>query len=161
MSDIVVVGIDPGVTGATVVLDGDRNVLATYRPKESWYLCGDEYRPDAMLATLGVIEHKHKPALWVLEKQWARPADGPHQAFLTGYGYGLWFMALAALSLPSVDIAPQRWQAVITKGSPGAGPKARAKHVCEVLLPNLGGDHNVRDAACIALYGLTVVGVEL
>jgi len=145
-----VVGIDPGKRGAVVVLtaDGVGKILRA----DQW-VTGGEYDPLEMELSIG--RYRYLPI--VVEKQGPRPGQGVTSTYATGYGYGLW-RGILATAPTVIAVTPQRWQAQVHAGAPGRGPKQRSLWVARQRLGLEDITHDVADAACIALYGLSIVG---
>jgi hypothetical protein len=45
----------------------------------------------------------------VIEKVWGRPSDGGSRAFVFGFNYGCWCMALTANNIKYKEVAPVTW----------------------------------------------------
>lgn len=152
------VGIDPGITGAIVILDDDGKLIAAMRTPV--YGTGrKEYDVQAMIACLeGALGTKCRGTI---EKVGATPRDGKVGAFNFGRGYGLWQGLMAALGLGYEEVPPQRWQSRMLAGQP-RGPKVKesAVKVAKALWPSLPirvkADWGIADAALIAEYGRRV-----
>lgn len=153
---MIVIGVDPGLRGAIVAVD-DKLQVVKVDSARGWVKSG-RYREEAMLAHL-VRYTEIQPSLIVIEEQHARPDEGVVSSFTNGIGFGLWRGLTAHIADRRMVIDPRRWQAVVHKGALGATTKRRSIHVARVRLGLDVDDHNVADAACIALYGLHVLGV--
>ena len=163
----VVVGIDPGISGAVVVLDLDRNVVATWITKDDFTIAVGkskrEYAEGAMQKAIDDLHGTRGIALVVLEKQQAMPGQGVSSTFKTGMGYGIWRGVLAGI--PVKIVHPRTWQKEICRDLPG-DTKKRAILAMFHQLPDLDltpGRRRVpfdgiADAGAMALYGLKEIG---
>lgn len=155
----VVIGIDPGKSGAVVALD-DLGVVVASAMAGQWVLkgTGPSYVPRTMADFLTLIDAD----LVVIETQSTRP--GQSHAVVTGYGWGLWVGIAAALNLAYVEVSPARWTRAILAGAPGEG-KARSIAVARSRVPGIDltpgrrtkPHDGLADAACLALYGHKVL----
>ena len=160
-----VLGIDPGKDGAGVLLQGGiavgswltADLLVAVKAGKA-----PDYSPERMWLHLCDVLSAARPDLAVLELPAGRPGEGGGSARVTGVGWGLWRMALAASGIPTITPASASWAKVILRDAPGEG-KARAVHVALSRVPSLNltpgrkrvPHSGLADAACLALYGLT------
>lgn len=95
-----------------------------------------------------------------LERGGTRPKEGAAQSWTSGYGFGLWEMALASLGIPYETPTPQQWQKEVYRGIVGEG-KERSVLAVDRSLPGMNLLRTPRckkphlglaDAAAIALY---------
>ena len=121
-------GIDPGKSGAVAVVDADGNLLLVFDTP----LIGRDYDAGEMVDFL--TEHRESRA--ALEIQHAMPKQGVSSTFTTGYGYGLWYMALTALGIPFDLVRSQDWKRAL--GIPAGRDKADSVAAAQRLFP--GGD---------------------
>ena len=166
----VVIGIDPGKSGAVVALDLDRLPVRSWITKDEFtVLTGKSkrsYVEGAMGKALSALHGSEGIVLAVLEKQQAMPKQGISSTFQTGLGFGLWRGVLGALEIPTVVIHSKTWQREICRDLPG-DTKKRAILACFHQLPSLDLTpgrrtkpfDGIADAACMALYGLATVGL--
>ena len=174
--DQLVLGIDPGKTGAAVALDMDgRPVewIAANHPTDGFVVKGakSHYVPSCMALWIDDLIGDHLPSerirLAVIEKQTARPIEGRTSCLTNGFGYGLWVGILAAMGVPYQIVSPSVW----TKDVFGAAPKtaerkARAILTARARIPELEltwgkktkAHDGLADAGCIALHGLALIG---
>jgi hypothetical protein len=161
----VVIGIDPGKSGAVVVLDLDRNVVKTWITKDAFTVAAGKtkraYNEIAMRRAFE--EFEGRIALVILEKQQAMPGQGVSSTFQTGLGFGLWRGVLAGI--PTKIVHPRTWQKVVCRDLPGT-TKARAILACGHQLPDLDLTPGRRrkpfdglaDAGAMALFALKEIG---
>ena len=156
----VVIGIDPGKSGAVVAIDEAGRVCAA-ATADRWTLKGrgNSYVPRTMADWLTLVPCD----LVVIEAQSTRP--GQAHAVVTGYGWGLWAGIAATLRVPYLEVSPAKWTRAILTGAPGEG-KARAIAVARSRVPELDltpgrrtkPHDGLADACCLALYGLKELG---
>jgi hypothetical protein len=163
----VVVGIDPGKSGAVVVLDMDRKPVQTWITKDAFTVAAGkskrEYVEGAMRKAIDELHGSRGIALVVLEKQQAMPGQGVSSTFQTGLGFGLWRGVLAGI--PTKIVHPRTWQKVICRDLPG-DTKKRAILACFHQLPDLDLTPGKRrkpfdgiaDAGAMALFALKEIG---
>jgi len=165
-----ILGLDPGKDGALVVLRGNEalavvltdHLLVATEVKRKGGKVGKrrDYSPAAMIEALGRLVSDHGPLEAVLETASIRPGEGGVGALTTGIGWGLWRMALQALSIPTMTPVAASWARVVLRDAPGEG-KARAIHVASSRVPGLRlipercrvPHTGIADACCLALYG--------
>jgi hypothetical protein len=156
---MIIIGIDPGKTGAAVAIDGDKNILAVYDNRES----------EKTLAYITEISRKVYEVVYAcVERQQYMPRLGRRQggksAFSLGGAYGYWIGFLEAF--PTITLYtpyPREWQRYhFTSGTVISSPKERSIRAAGYLLPELElvppgcrvPSHGRTDAGLIALYGL-------
>ena len=156
-----VIGIDPGMRGA-VVLVADEVVVGWAADR---YVRGKTYLPAEMAAAVldlvdaarvgGVANARRVVA--AIERQQSRPGQGHVGPYTTGYGYGLWLGILAALGTPHHEATPaQRRRGLGLGGAKGKGPVIA---LVQARLPSLDltpgrrrmPHDGLADAAAIAL----------
>lgn len=150
-----VLGIDPGLDGALVVVRNGR-VVAQCCTRD---LCPDGYVAERMDALVSEWCGLHLVDVAVLERVSARPGEGVSSTFKFGFGYGLWRGILAGRVQTVIEPTPQAWQKVVLRDIPGEGKAravARAAQLAGLDLtpgrrrkPHDG----LADAACLAIYG--------
>ncbi len=112
----VVIGIDPGLSGALAVIAVRGRLMTTADAptmkvvksgggKKNTYLVADMWH---MLSRVVSI---YDVACAGIEYQASRPGQGAPATFSQGYGYGLWTMALAAAGVPYEVVQPRKWKA--------------------------------------------------
>jgi len=153
----VCLGIDPGVTGGVSMLDTNTGELIQAQRTPILPGAGrKQYNIQDMRDVL--CGHPYKVRLVTIEKVGAMPRDGKVGAFSFGCGYGLWLGLMVGLSLPYMEVTPQRWQGRMLAGLP-RGPKSKdsAMRAAKSLFPTIPvrvkADNGVADAALIAEYG--------
>ena len=157
---MIVLGIDPGATGALVMLGAEvLEVLDVWNcPKDvvEWQVYRD-------------CLQRLEPKLAVVERQQYMPKGGRMQggksAFSLGVNYGVWLGVLCSVGIETITVPPAVWQRYVYGSGAVGDPKERAIRRAKELFPDMplvpsGGRterHGRADAALIALYGVGVV----
>lgn len=158
MVSTVYVGIDNGLSGALVYLDGAGRLLAVY-DAPTVHTAKRGTRRDYMVAEMARLlrDAPGKLGLVTLEKAQAMPGQGVRSTGTTMRGAGLWEGICAGLGLPYQVVHPRTWQRVMLRDVPGTDTKARSVLQASRLWPDLSlvrkKDHNRADAALLAEYG--------
>jgi len=156
-----VVGIDPGIGGAVVVLGGDGDLSRCLRTPILIDAGKKVYDIPVMRDVLrGAMHDAEKDGGSVLvgiEKVHTMPRDGRVGAFRFGMGYGVWLGILSASYIPYEEVTPQRWQARMLAGLPrGAHTKTSAVQASKARFPHIPigvkADWGIADAALIAEF---------
>lgn len=153
------VGIDPGLSGAVVMLPPNGEPRGVSTPV---YKTGKGSKRAYLETGMDELFRGLDPALTfvVLERAHAMPGQGVSSSFKNGEGYGLWRGILVAHRIPFQVVSSSVWHRALCKGVPGADPKAKAIHVCQSRLPELRlilhgcrvVNNGISDAGCLALY---------
>jgi len=154
---MLVIGIDPGQTGAIAAMWGNE-VLAVKDMPVSARLHGKSNEVNtAELASI-IMEMKvpGKPVLVVLESVHAMPGQGVSSMFRFGDSFGAVRGVLGALQCPMILCTPQKWKkraGLIGKDKDAARTLAITKHpeVSDQLTRKKDGGR--ADAICIADFG--------
>lgn len=162
---MIVVGIDPGITGAVAVMDG-ANVVRVYDTPIALVNNKKVYDPLRMLEILQLagkatvyIELVHGGIFANRLGPGGKPMTmGAVSAFNFGKGYGLWLGLIAALSLPHVQVAPATWKKHLLADMPKG--KGASLEVAKRLYPEKAltvltrqKDEGRAEAMLIATYG--------
>jgi crossover junction endodeoxyribonuclease RuvC len=160
-----VVGVDPGVTGALVALDADASPVEWWAADDpsGGYVHAGELDAGAVAGWLAELRAEDRAILRaVVERQQARPGEGRSTLLGTGRRWGQLLGVLAALRVPVVQVPPATWRGrVLGKAAAGQG-KAAAVAFARARVPDLPltlgkrrkPHDGLADAACLALYGL-------
>ena len=146
-----ILGIDPGLSGALVLLTADHHLRVLDVPTLKAKSRGREvnWSEVARWIDTHLIDHA------VIETASARPGQGVSSMFKFGYVCGGLRGMIAAYSIPVTMISPQRWKREM--GVPAAKDGARAR--ATELLPESSEffrrvkDHGRAEAALISLWG--------
>ena len=161
-----VIGIDPGKTGAVVALDrAGRPVEWMAADEPGGYCLKGNYSPRVLWDWLGDLTTAHEVDLVVIEKQSVRPIEARRACLTTGQGEGMLWGGVTAMGLPCERVSPAKWSRAIfgsTKAGSSTARKARAVALCQDRIPALPLTWGRRtkqhtglaDAALLALYGL-------
>lgn len=161
MTEPIYIGIDPGKSGAVVLLMGHRKAEAIRTP----LLRGAQYDGPSMVQALRQYPLNAKYV--AIEKVHGMPKQGVVSTFTFGEGYGRWRGILDTLELPHILVTPQRWQKIICAGLSGDA-KSRAQQAVVAQLPWLElrpgkvrkPHQGIVDAACLALLARYHFGRE-
>jgi crossover junction endodeoxyribonuclease RuvC len=150
----VIIGIDPGQTGAVAIIGDDRcYVLDT--PTETVKKgkgTKTEYLPAEMAQMLSGFKNVH----CYIEKVGAMPGQGVTSMFNFGKGFGLWLGILAAHGIPYTLVTPQAWKKEIMQGiSDKDAARGRAQQLFPQVSSQLSRKKDIgrADALLIAEYG--------
>lgn len=145
-----IVGIDPGATGAIAWLDDFGRLIAV---RDLPVVRGEGLMP-AVLAE--ILREPHRtPIHAFLERVAARPGAGVSGMFNFGRGYGMIEGVLAACGIPVTLVTPSKWKGSLRVPADKGACRARAAQ----LWPGLAGtfarskDDGRAEAALIGLYG--------
>jgi hypothetical protein len=171
---LIVIGIDPGKSGAVVALDAQTLKVIGEWYAEAHYCTAGEYQDDRMAAVLDLPRlrstydyeaHQRRPAdsvLVLIERQHAMPKQGGTSCLTIGVGFGLWRGICAGLGLPREIVSAPTWQKEMFRGVPGSDKKDQAARLAQMRVPSLDlfpgrrrkPHDGLADACCIALYGI-------
>lgn len=157
---MIVLGIDPGATGALVMLGAE--VLEVL---EVWDCPKNMAEWQAYKDCLQALQ----PKLAVVERQQYMPKGGRIQggksALSLGVNYGVWLGVLSAVGVEVITVPPAAWQRYVYGSGAVGDPKERAIRRAKELFPDMplvpdgcrAERHGRADAALIALYGVGVL----
>ena len=168
---MIVIGIDPGTTGAVCVcsdtfgleiFDTPVDYVVTKSPKTK---TGTKTRAEFdILAMSKLLDHiinryyntDAKPIMQVvIEQVGCRPTDGVIQAFNFGFGFGVWLALLTAKNFTVTKVRPQAWKKQL--GLIGTD-KDESRQLALRLFPlsselfKRKKDHNRAEAALLTQY---------
>jgi len=149
MSDSVV-GIDPGASGAIVVLEDGRPI--GWAPMPIMQIGSHKRVNASMLADMLPKELKRA----YVEQVGAMPGQGTASMFSFGHSCGVVFGVLGALQIPVVMVTPQSWKkraGIIGQDKDASRSKAIQMWPKWRELDKKGAGQAYADAAFIALYG--------
>lgn len=140
-----IVGIDPGLTGAIAWIDGADAHVFDMPVREYW----KRKRVDpARLRDLLPAS----ASLVVVEQVNAQPSFGAAGSFSFGMTYGAILAVCDLLRLPTCLVRPQEWKKTVLPSADHS--KAAAVDYVHSLYPQLGKvRHDAAEAVCLALYG--------
>jgi|TARA_Y100000310_G_scaffold326056_1_gene390436 hypothetical protein len=167
-----VIGIDPGKTGAAVALDLNGfpvEWIAADHPEEGYVVKGSKRKRYVDRIMAEWLADRIPTYLIVIEAQQARPVEGRSSCLTTGLGWGLWRGVAASVGAPTEHPSPSKWTREMFGAAPrGAERKARSIELCRSRVPDLPLTWGKRrkphtglaDAACLALWGLRQIRVD-
>jgi len=147
-----IVGIDPGVTGALALIDGD-DVRVYDMPRDTDGIAG---------TTVYRLLSKWDPAEVYIERTHAMPMNGSKATYSLGDTNGSLRTAVHILRIPLIWVPSLKWQNEFSLRKPGltdAERKNRSRWRAQELFPTLADqlgrikDHNRAEALLIAEYG--------
>lgn len=165
---MIIVGIDPGITGAVAVISTGGGFPHLYdTPVELQQKAGGknktEYLPTQMAELLrNSFKMFDGPKLCAadvhvfIEQVSAMPGQGVTSMFGFGKGFGLWLGIVAALQMPYTLVTPQRWKKEIMVGIKDKdAARGRAQQLFPRVADQLGRKKDIgrADALLIAEYG--------
>lgn len=158
---MIIAGIDPGLSGAIVIIDTEGSFVVSDMPTHSLVRGGKNKRE--------IDAHQLKHALgWKIDHAFveqvnAMPGQGVSGVFAFGKAYGIIIGTLAALEIPMTFVAPVKWKRALQVPASKDGARARASQ----LLPQAAAQwplikHDGRaEAALIALYGAQTLNAAI
>jgi len=152
---MIVVGIDPGLSGAVAVLDLNNKRLAVHDMPTVSIKSGKSEKRQLSEPQLAAILRQVAPDHAYLEFVSAMPGQGVSSMFNFGMGYGAIRGVLAALNIASTTVTPVKWQRDLAVAKGKDGNRARAIQ----LFPEYAHlfarvkDDGRADAALIAHWG--------
>jgi len=150
----VVIGIDPGLTGAVARVHGDELQVSDMPILEV-----NRKRTVSAVQLADLLREIRTPGCQVvIERVAARPGQGVVSMFSFGQSYGVVIGVVAALDIPMSFITPQEWRKGM-RVAPGGKDASRQrilelKPECSQLFSRKR-DHGRADAALIAIYATT------
>lgn len=156
--DRYIIGIDPGITGAVVVLreDGILESAAVSPSFPTGKGSKRDYDDDAMVNLLEPYSFLNgRTATVALEMVGAMPKQGVTSMFNFGTGWGIWRGIVSSYRMPLIFVRPQQWQKEMLRGYPGGdASKESAVRVAKHMWPDIPiekkKDWGIADAALIA-----------
>ncbi len=152
-------GVDPGLEGALVLLDGERLIMAWDMPTTAkTHGKGSEVNAflvnDLIQEAMGLVGN-HSLTAWV-EQVAAMPGQGVSSMFSFGRSLGVIEGALAGNGVATHFVRPQRWKkefSLTGKGKDAARGLVIARWPKQSKLFKRKNDIGRADAALIAAYG--------
>jgi crossover junction endodeoxyribonuclease RuvC len=156
MSARVVLGIDPGQTGAIAVFDGERIEAVLDMPTMP-RLHGQGQQVDPANLATALLDLRHgRNASAVLEAVSAMPGQGVSSTFRFGESVGVVLGVLGALQVPVRMVTPARWKraaGLLGRDKDAARTLAIQLHPEVAVLLARKKDIGRADAVCIARFG--------
>lgn len=136
-----ILGIDPGISGAVVLISKDRKFVQ--------YLIFKKCPSSEIVNWL--TQHKPQIKAALIEKVHAFPRQGVTGVFTFGQNYGWWLGVLGALGISYKRVYPLKWQTMM--GCRTGGDKNITKTKAQKLFPKIKVTHAIADALLIAEHG--------
>ena len=125
---MIVMSIDPGLSGAIAVFDGESLLCIIDTPTHE-LTRNNKTKRQISAVGLAAIFREYKPAHVIVEKVSAMPGQGVTSMFSFGRSFGLIEGIVAAFEIPATYVMPSVW----TKGiGRGAGKDASRARACEL-----------------------------
>ena len=143
---MIIIGIDPGLSGAIAWLEDDVLLGTTDLPVS-------DGRIDAGLLADMILDFGH-PQIVVIEKVASMPGQGVASTFKFGQSYGALLGVFGALKYDIVDVTPRRWKKDLALSS----DKELGRQMAIAKWPNMADlmkrkkDHGRAEAALIASW---------
>ena len=152
---MIIIGIDPGLSGAVVFLNTATHDLDIYDMPTVEVTRNGKKKRELSAQLLSNILSGHKVTAAYLERVNAMAGQGVSSVFSFGRSSGIVEGILAAFDIPTTLVTPQAWQKAMEVRSGKDGSRERAMQ----LFPAHAGmfarvkDDGRSDAALIAAYG--------
>lgn len=175
MSDYLIVGIDPGVSGAIATIGPDGSARAVTMPTvlkkvgKSMRRRHDLHALRAIVRNAKEVAALHDLKLRVfIERVWPRPTNGSIGSFQMGESFGMLRGILWTMAIEHRLVRPQEWQREIfggkvedTKAASCAAASRLFPPVSLLLTPKCTKPNDgLADALCIAEYGRRFLKIE-
>lgn len=125
---MIVMAIDPGLSGAIAVFDGENLIDIVDTPVHS-LVRNNKTKRQISASGLAAIFRDYKPGHVIVEKVSAMPGQGVTSMFSFGRSYGVIEGILAAFEIPATYVMPSVWTKAIGRGLGKDASRARA---CEL-----------------------------
>jgi Holliday junction resolvasome RuvABC endonuclease subunit len=157
----VVIGVDPGFSGALAVLTLSGEVVLVAAMPVTKVAKGSELDTQTLIGLIDGVRKTHPIRLATIEKVHAMPKQGVTSVFTFGKAYGEILGVLKTLGVPVELVTPQRWQKEILHGTAGkskedsiAFARRRFPHTSLKATARSTKDHDgISDALAIAEWG--------
>jgi hypothetical protein len=152
MSDLCIMGSDPGLGGANSFFYPKQNVIAVY---DMPVVAGDV---DA--ATLAALIAQMRPDMAFVELVASRPGQGVASMFKFGCGFGILRGVIAASGVPMHLVSPAKWKRSFGLDSDKEKSRALALRLWPTRSDLFGRkkDHGRAESALLARYGAGIGG---
>jgi len=122
---MIVLSIDPGLSGAMAVFEGGALIEIIDMPTHTLLRNGKDKRQISASALAGIF-NQHKPAHVIVEKVSAMPGQGVTSMFSFGRSLGIIEGILAAYNMPATYVTPSVWTKGVGRGQGKDASRARA-----------------------------------
>jgi crossover junction endodeoxyribonuclease RuvC len=150
------VGIDPGLSGAVAVLDDDGRLVALHdTPTLTLRVARGTRQAYDLPGLVALVQPYARDSVHaILEESQAMPGQGVRSMFTTGLGFGIWLGILAALQIPYTRIRPADWKRALgLLGKDKEHARLRAQQIFPRADLRRKKDHGRAEAVLLAWYG--------
>jgi crossover junction endodeoxyribonuclease RuvC len=154
---MIILGIDPGLSGALAFLDTKTGMIAVEdMPTVTVMRNRKEKREVSAQLVAAIVVKRHVEAAF-LEKVNAMAGQGVSSVFSFGRSAGIIEGVLAAFDIPTTLVTPQAWQKAmnVRDGKDGSRERAMQLFPASAELFQRKKDDGRSDASLIAKYGAT------
>lgn len=159
---MLILGIDPGLTGALALLDRQGRVeLAEELPTIQRGGGKGKVRRELDPAGLAHLLRPHAASirLALVEAVASRPGQGVASVFSLGHSLGVIHGTLGTLGIPLHPVAPSTWKKAMGLGSDKEAARAMAARLFPSIPLHRKADHNMAEALLLARHGLVSHGL--
>jgi crossover junction endodeoxyribonuclease RuvC len=163
---MIIIGIDPGASGALAFYDVEEAYLWVYdMPVNEIVRNGKKKREVSAAGIADIIRARidQQPQVRAFfERVGAMPGQGVTSMFAFGRSAGIVEGVLAAMRVPIDIVTPQAWQKATGSRDGKDGARLRAQQLFPAFTEYFGlKKHDGRaDASLLCVYGLGVIGLE-
>lgn len=150
-----IIGIDPGASGALVILDTETNALEVMDMPCVEIKRGTRNVRQVSAQLLANLLRGHNACHAYVEKVGAMPGQGVASMFAFGRAAGVVEGVLAGLEVPTTYVTPQEWQKAMRVVGGKDGSRSRASQLWPSFADQFARkkDDGRSDAALVAAYG--------
>ncbi|TQV61938.1 MAG: crossover junction endodeoxyribonuclease RuvC [Halothiobacillaceae bacterium] len=150
-----ILGIDPGLTGALAILDTQGRV-SLLEDLPTVHRGSGKVKRELDPAGLTHLLRPHAPMirLALVEAVASRPGQGVASVFSLGHTLGVIHGVLAAMGIPWQPVTPSTWKKSAGLGTDKEASRAMAARLYPSIQLHRKADHNLAEALLIARHGL-------
>lgn len=158
---MLIVGIDPGLTGAFAYINTTSNTYECYdTPAMTTQTTKKHHTYNlpsmaALLDTHGAIDHLY------IERAQPMPGQGVVSMFAIGYGFGLWEGMIVSRKIPYTIVSAVQWKKALGLNRDKELSRHRAMQLFPCADLHLKKHHGRAEALLLAHYGVRVSHVHL
>lgn len=154
---MIIIGIDPGLTGAVSAIDGDGQLvmcadLPVIKDNKLAWIDANE------LASMLIDCRQGRPAQIVVERSQAMPGQGVSSTFTTGCVLGSILAACQRIAMPLRLITARQWKTALGLDSSKSGSIDKARLLFPTADLHRKKDHNRAESLLIAHWARTRAG---
>ena len=155
-----ILGIDPGASGALVIVDTNQNTLEVMDMPCVEIKRGARMVRQVSAQLLVNLLRDHNASHAYVEKVGAMPGQGVASMFAFGRAAGVVEGVLAGLEIPTTYVTPQEWQKAMRVIGGKDGSRNRASQLWPAFSNQFARkkDDGRADAALVASYGSQLAG---